>query len=150
MASSRFFNSQPMSIAAQVALMRHHYPHFHCELNKRRRIATWTGVIQPTPASGTYEVRIQYEFKLFPKVWVVNPELITRESGETIPHLYSDDHLCLYLPAKREWTKNMAIATTIVPWTSLWLYHYEIWHATGEWLGGGVHGNPKLEAEEVE
>ena len=28
---------------------------------------------------------------------------------------------------------------TIVPWASLWLYYYEVWHATGEWLGGGEH-----------
>jgi hypothetical protein len=31
----------------------------------------------------------------------------------------------------------MYIHESIVPWTSLWLYYYEIWHATGEWLGGG-------------
>jgi hypothetical protein len=32
----------------------------------------------------------------------------------------------------------MAVADTTVPWTALWLYHYEVWHATGEWLGGGI------------
>jgi len=31
------------------------------------------------------------------------------------------------------------VATTIVPWTSLWLRHYEVWHVTGEWWGGGEH-----------
>ena len=30
-------------------------------------------------------------------------------------------------------------AETIVPWACLWLYYYEVWHATGEWLGGGLH-----------
>lgn len=29
----------------------------------------------------------------------------------------------------------MSIADTIVPWTSLWLHHYEIWLATGIWCG---------------
>ena len=33
----------------------------------------------------------------------------------------------------------MWIADTILPWTSLWLYFYELWHATGQWLGGGEH-----------
>lgn len=33
----------------------------------------------------------------------------------------------------------MYISETTVPWLSLWLLHYEAWHAIGEWLGGG-HG----------
>jgi hypothetical protein len=36
-----------------------------------------------------------------------------------------------------EWTVGMSIANTIVPWTSEWLAHYEIWLATGDWQGGG-------------
>lgn len=31
----------------------------------------------------------------------------------------------------------MLIANTIVPWTSEWLFYYEIWLATGQWHGGG-------------
>jgi hypothetical protein len=31
----------------------------------------------------------------------------------------------------------MLIATSIVPWASEWLLHYEIWRATGTWTGGG-------------
>jgi len=31
----------------------------------------------------------------------------------------------------------MSIASTILPWASEWLFHYEIWRATGEWTGGG-------------
>lgn len=40
------------------------------------------------------------------------------------------------------------IANTIIPWTIEWLYYYELWLATGEWLGGGDHpeiGKPKTE-----
>lgn len=33
----------------------------------------------------------------------------------------------------------MRIANTILPWTSLWLYYYEIWLGTGKWEGGGDH-----------
>ena len=33
----------------------------------------------------------------------------------------------------------MNIAETIIPWASEWLLHYEIWLATGEWQGGGIH-----------
>ena len=28
---------------------------------------------------------------------------------------------------------------------SLWLYYYEIWVETGEWVGGGKHGKKKQE-----
>ena len=45
--------------------------------------------------------------------------------------------LCLYLPGSGQWTGEMVLATTVVPWAALWLYHYEMWHLTGEWLGGG-------------
>jgi hypothetical protein len=31
----------------------------------------------------------------------------------------------------------MSIAETIIPWTSEWLYFYELWVFTGEWHGGG-------------
>ena len=38
----------------------------------------------------------------------------------------------------------MKIATSIVSWLVLWLYYYEIWRVTGEWLGGGIpHGMVK-------
>ena len=30
------------------------------------------------------------------------------------------------------------LAHTIVPWIAEWLSYYELWHATGEWLGGGT------------
>jgi hypothetical protein len=31
----------------------------------------------------------------------------------------------------------MPIADTIIPWTSEWLFFYELWLASGEWHGGG-------------
>lgn len=52
--------------------------------------------------------------------------------------MYGQESLCLYLPNSGEWTPEMPIAVTIVPWASVWLYFYEFWYATGEWLGGGV------------
>lgn len=38
-----------------------------------------------------------------------------------------------------EWKPRMKLADTIVPWAAEWLLHYELWLATGEWGGGGVH-----------
>ena len=38
----------------------------------------------------------------------------------------------------------MPIADTIIPWTSEWLFFYELWLATGgEWLGEGEHPPPR-------
>lgn len=95
--------------------------------------------MQPTPLSTKYRIRIQYARDIFPEVSVITPALIKRSEQDKIPHTYPNGHLCLYLPWAKEWTQNMLISETIVPWTSLWLYYYEIWHATGGWLGGGEH-----------
>jgi len=53
----------------------------------------------------------------------------------------------------------MLIATTILPWTALWLYYYELWLDTGKWLGPSSHSadrhlqggyaNPAEDNEEI-
>jgi hypothetical protein len=47
-----------------------------------------------------------------------------------------------------EWKSNMPLANTVLPWTTEWLYYYEIWLVPGEWTGGGdwpgVHGSEPL------
>ena len=86
-----------------------------------------------------YKIRILYSISTSPEVYVVSPGLQCRANGRPIPHMYSKKNLCLYLPRSGEWEPDLFIADTIVPWTSLWLYHYEVWHATGSWLGGGQH-----------
>ncbi len=93
--------------------------------------------------SQEYQVKIHYELGAPPKVWVLSPPLERRPDGEPIPHVYEGPRPCLYLPGSGEWRPDRYIADTIVPWTSLWLYYYEVWHATGEWLGGGVHPKPQ-------
>ena len=66
------------------------------------------------------------------------------DPNDPIPHLYRNrrdpDHpmLCLYRPNTREWHAGCYVAGTIIPWTSEWLACYEIWLATGRWLGGGT------------
>jgi hypothetical protein len=148
MAKNRYFKLKGLPLVRQIAIMRQYFPRFKCVW--KINTASWTGTIQPTAVSEKYEVRIQYEYGSVPKVWVTRPALKRRTLSERIPHVYPGNRLCLYLPGTGQWSRHKAVAETIVPWTSLWLYHYEIWHATGEWLGGGVHGDPKLEAEEVE
>jgi len=88
------------------------------------------------------EYRIRVVYKLDnppPRLWVLSPALVSRSESEPIPHVYSGPRPCLFLPLSDEWASDRFIADTFVPWTSLWLYYYEVWHVTGEWVGGGVH-----------
>ena len=99
----------------------------------------WTGQLQPTVVSDAYTTRIIYTRQLLqPRIFVVTPQLCERH-GEAIPHTYADGRLCLWHPAYNEWQSRYWIAETIIGWTSLWLFFYELWHACGEWLGGGEH-----------
>jgi hypothetical protein len=99
---------------------------------------TARAVIQPTQLSECYNVRITYKQNTPPVIKVLNSQLKPRFSNGKIKHTYGDGSLCLYYPKAKEWTPKDLISETIVPWISVWLYYYEIWHATGLWLGGGI------------
>lgn len=106
--------------------------------NVRKNQLHWIVSLQPTSLSEEYKVRLEYSIEKSPRVFVEKPKLLKRGEAR-IPHRYSDDSLCLYLPSAKEWEKSMYLADSIVPWTVEWLFHYELWHATGEWHGGGGH-----------
>ena len=53
--------------------------------------------------------------------------------------MYAQERLCVFHPSKNEWSARKLLTHTILPWTALWLYHYEMWHVTSEWHGGGEH-----------
>jgi hypothetical protein len=135
--AAKYFGPRPLTIPQQVGRMRAHFPQLVCAWRGER--ATWIGMIQPTSLASEYKIRIDYSLRKAPKVSVLHPQLEHRADGTPIPHVYPGDHPCLYLPGCGEWDPTMAIAGTIVPWTSLWLFFYETWHATGDWMGGGVH-----------
>ena len=135
---TRYNRSARIPVAAQIARMQAQHPSlrlatWHCGE------ARWAGPLRPTDASSTYAVTLAYRLGKRPRVYVTAPVLIGRPDAE-VPHRHRDGGLCLHLPD--EWDATMSIADTIVPWAALWLYHYELWHATGEWLGGGSH--PRL------
>lgn len=58
------------------------------------------------------------------------------------PHLYPDGRLCLYYPPDRRWHSGYLLADTILPWTASWLYFYELWLDTDEWLGPSAPHDP--------
>jgi hypothetical protein len=134
-----------LSVRDQGAWMRHYQPSFKTEATNCALCST--GILQPTSASRKYLVKIVYEAGRRPAAYVGG--LRTREHGERIPHTYACNRPCLFYPAGREWRSDMRIATTIVPWLSLWLYYYEVWLATGSWVGGGIPHNPSLDDGDV-
>ncbi|MBS4171810.1 hypothetical protein [Bacillus sp. FJAT-49736] len=138
MAAKRIrFKKMYIPISQQIVAMEKLFPDFTVEWKKNTCI--WTGELQPTELSKKYTVQITYSLDMpRPDVIVLSPQ-VQKRGNENIPHVYPENKLCLFRPKKKEWTKEKLIAETIVPWTSLWLYYYEMWHATGEWLGGGEH-----------
>jgi hypothetical protein len=96
---------------------------------------TWLGNLKPSESSSTYEVLIDHRPARPPLVYVVRPHLEVR-AGERLPHVYPLNTLCLYLG--EEWSRAHWLAD-LVGWASEWLFFYEVWLATGTWLGGGLH-----------
>lgn len=116
----------------------------------------WEGPLTPV-GSSTYRVRVAYYPTLArPRVTVLDPELVVREGATKVPHTFGANRVCVHL--NEEWNPSLYLHQTIIPWTCLWLYYYEVWHATGEWLGGGhghaaandeVAGDDKKAADEI-
>ncbi len=127
----------------QLRGMRAAFPSFAPTFTRRGGIA-WNGTLQPTEESPAYRVAIYHEPDRSPKVRVTDPLL-----RPGAPHLYSDGSLCLYWREDWHWAPHATLAETIIPWTALWLYYYEIWLITGEWLGpSSPHSaNPQKETK---
>jgi len=97
-------------------------------------------LLKPTEESITYTVVFRAREGIRGvDIFVTDPKVEIYYNNELVPHLYPNGSLCLYYPKYNEWDYRDSWADTLVPWTSLWLYYYEIWQETGEWLGGGVH-----------
>jgi len=113
----------------QIQSMGDHFPGFHYKATRNGGLV-WNGELQPTPESPRYRVRIDHEGGDAPAVWVEKPDL-----PKDAPHRYPSGKLCLYWPEEWSWRDEETLAETIVPWAALWLYYYEVWQVTGEWLG---------------
>lgn len=113
------------------------WPEFKLRQRRRQVEVLWVGQLQPSPLSAVYSVSILLQRGWCPAVRVLSPMLAPRSGCDKLPHVNSDGSLCLHVDG--EWNSGMFVADTTVPWASTWLYFYEIWHATGLWLGGGTH-----------
>lgn len=127
---------KPRTLAQQAFLLGQLPLTSHCRVARGR--LRWEGRIEPTVASESYLVRIDFRLPGAPQISVLSPPLEAPADGQ-LPHVYEGDRLCLCYP--HEWRPQMRIDTTIVPWTSEWLFFYELWLFSGKWYGGG-HGTP--------
>lgn len=142
----RKFAVRDKTIAEQLSAMRIKYPQFETCFTSHSGLKV-TGALQPTSRSAAYNFVLKYNLNDSPKIKIVSPELKKNEKGEEAEHLYPNGYLCLYQPKYREFTRTDLLTDTIIPWASLWLYHYEVWHLTGEWLGGGEHPKSKTKSK---
>lgn len=100
-------------------------------------------VVKPTALSRSYKLELKYALGGVPEVRVLEPNLVDLcgDQGRP-PHVYTDQHpvrLCLYLPSSGEWRRDLPLSLSVIPWSVEWLFFFEIWQATGDWLGGGIH-----------
>lgn len=120
-------------------LLKKKYPQSKITLKKNKMI--WYGEIKPTPISCLYKIKIICEKGLKPKV-VLYGDHIEGIEKDDFPHCYHKYEnrqmveLCLNIPT--EFDYSLRIVDTIIPWSQEWLYHYEIWLATGEWHGEDI------------
>ena len=127
-----------------------------CSIDRKQNQLFWSGRIRPTALSKEYTVILTYHIGDTPKVWVIGDEL-EKLDDINFPHKYDVDaknkmvRICLYRYS--EFNSSNLLANTIIPWIVEWLYYYELWLATGEWLGGGEHpeaGKPKVEDKSID
>lgn len=140
MASKKYPRLKTYRLIDQLLALRIAYPKAQCKISKG--VLYWNGVITPSPLSQTYEVNMKYKLMRRPCV-TVRGENLKRIDDPNFPHKYNINkekklvEMCLYLSP--DFTSQMLLADTVIPWAVEWLYHYEIWLATGEWCGGGKH-----------
>lgn len=133
----RFIKSKPITLVTQKEDIIAKYPAFL--VSGDYKSIKIIGELQPTARSLTYKFELKYGLDWTPRVRIISPVLLKNSLNEKIPHMYSQKLLCLYRLKYEEFTKSCLLSETIIPWTSMWLYYYEMWHVTGKWLGGGEH-----------
>lgn len=139
----KFFNNSGYTYAEilrQISAIKSKYAHSNHKYDYKQKKFNVFLKLKPTDDSIEYIVELVCSVgskKL--DVFVRHPNIEEIAEGKSIPHRYPSKALCLFYPYYDEWRKNDLWADTIVPWCSLWLFYFEIWIITGEWLGGGKH-----------
>lgn len=142
---------KPVTLAQQHFLIRKRYGSAVINSSIKRNDLNCLIRVKPTEDSREYELTVKCKSNKSPQAYLINQGILFSQN-DNLPHVYECKYysekkefirLCLYYPITEEWTNDMMIADTFIPWAIEWLYYYEIWRMTGKWLGGGHHGNKK-------
>lgn len=133
MVPSKYVRQRPLTPAQQAYFLKLAFPGFH--IITARHGLVCLGTLQPSPSSDRYTIELDYTAPIRPSVRVVRPKLRLAAGHAKLPHVFRENDLCLYLTG--EWRPDLKISEYILPWISFWLFFYEVWLLTGEWLGGG-------------
>ncbi|WP_416761851.1 hypothetical protein ACNI65_06290 [Roseateles sp. So40a] len=99
--------------------------------------------IAPTVLSRVYRCMVKLKVSGSPEAFVLEPDLVELAGGRRLPHVYPHEgrgtKLCLWLPRAGEWSSELTMQESYLPWTAEWLNYFEEWLVTDEWAGGGEH-----------
>jgi hypothetical protein len=124
---------KPYNTDIQVQAMRARYPQFLAKKNKNGEII-FTGQLQVKPELPVYTLRVIYRGDDSPQIFILEPVPLP-----DAPHIYGNTgSLCLYHKNNYSWNERRLIATEIMGWTAGWIYFYEYWLQTGDWVGPEV------------
>lgn len=120
----------------------------YCKLVSRRKYGF---SIEITIRGGRYILRLDYQEKEFPKVYLVSPEIEVDNWVEihTFGKKYHRDYkkklpmLCLTYYETDKWSTSVPLVESYIPWAIEWTEFYELWLLTGKWYGKGVHTTKK-------
>jgi len=127
-------NPKCLNFGLQNMHIQQKYSSFYLKRQGKRWV--WVGYLNPTNRSSNYKVKIVYH-PYQPKVFILEPQVL-----DFSPHRYKDQSLCLYHPNDNSFDGMQLISDTIIPWTSEWLYFYEVWLNEGVWWGAEAPHSP--------
>lgn len=122
----------------QLQILLHKYPDSIGRMTHHSAMF-WQSSFQPTEISQKYDVAIEYSDSIAQPLVYVKTPLKLYPGEKKLPHVFSTVEQRICLNVKNEWNKSLTISSHYVPWACEWLYYYETWVVTGEWLGGGLH-----------
>lgn len=138
--------TKKLTIYKQLAGLKRDFPFGESKIINGKKLQ-WIGTLKSSPIGDEYKVKLIYETGKYPNVYVLEPSSLKLAEGKkSLPHVYDNkkQRLCLFYPDWKEWNSSKSIAKTVMIWAIEWLFHYELWLITGNWLGGGtVHGATK-------
>lgn len=127
------FRQRALTLVEQGYLVGAAFPAFSVRMTRNE--LRCVGNLRPTSTSDDYTIEISYRIPTRPRIHVLSPPLRLAPGQNRLKHVFPGDELCLYIQG--EWRPDLPLSRYVIPWVSEWLLFYEVWLATGEWLGGG-------------